>query len=135
VDWNDEFGVAGKTFAHPDSRRHGIQWHVRGGGHRVPPGISDDAAECRRRADVDNDGYGDLLIGASDNNSGRRMAGAAYLILSPFDGTKSDEIELADADVKFVGEAREIAQAPRSRVPETSTRRVRRHPDRGVPQQ
>jgi hypothetical protein len=51
--------------------------------------------------DVDGDGLADVLLGARQNDRGGEDAGAAYLLLGPFEGT----IDLALADVTFLGEA------------------------------
>ncbi|MFA6027754.1 MAG: integrin alpha, partial [Patescibacteria group bacterium] len=54
--------------------------------------------------DVNNDGYDDILIGATNDDGGGSNAGAAYFIYgqsTPYTGT----ISLADADAKFTGEA------------------------------
>ena len=53
--------------------------------------------------DVDDDGYGDLLVGARYEDRGGWRAGAAYLILGPVSG----EVSLADADAKLIGEESE----------------------------
>ncbi len=50
--------------------------------------------------DVNQDGYGDLLIGAHGQDAGGSMAGAAYLFHGPIYGSHS----LATADAKFIGE-------------------------------
>ncbi len=50
--------------------------------------------------DVDDDGYGDVLIGAITANGGGTDSGEAYLLLGPFSGTSL----LADADAKLIGE-------------------------------
>ena len=51
--------------------------------------------------DVDGDGLDDLLVGASQENTGGQGAGAAYLVRGPVLGDQS----LADADAKLIGEA------------------------------
>ncbi len=51
--------------------------------------------------DVDADGYGDLLVGAADEESGGSAAGAAYLLLGPLSGST----DLAAAQAKLKGEA------------------------------
>ena len=50
--------------------------------------------------DVDGDGFDDLLIGASGEDSGASEAGAAYLVLGPISGTFS----LGDSLKMFSGE-------------------------------
>ena len=54
--------------------------------------------------DVDGDGLGDILIGASANDDGGTYAGKAYLILGSSLGS-SATIGLADADYSFIGES------------------------------
>jgi hypothetical protein len=49
--------------------------------------------------DVDGDGFGDVLVGAQDDDDGGRDAGAAYLVLGPMTGT----VSLGDG-IKIVGE-------------------------------
>ncbi len=51
--------------------------------------------------DVNDDGFADILVGAPGNSQGGASAGAAYLMLGPISG----QIDLADADAKFVGES------------------------------
>ena len=58
--------------------------------------------------DVNGDGFADVAIGAPQDTEGNlesdsyvTYAGAAYLLLGPLSG----EVQLADADVKFIGEA------------------------------
>ena len=51
--------------------------------------------------DVDNDGYDDILVGATHNDAGDTDAGAAYLLLGPVTG----DVDLADADYIFTGDA------------------------------
>ncbi|MBU0704918.1 MAG: FG-GAP repeat protein, partial [Chloroflexi bacterium] len=50
--------------------------------------------------DFDGDGFRDILIGASGEDSGGAQAGAVYLILGP----KSGVVVLATADAKLTGE-------------------------------
>ena len=50
--------------------------------------------------DMDQDGFGDLLIGAHGSDRGGSDAGAAYLLYGPLAG----EMDLYNADVIFVGE-------------------------------
>jgi hypothetical protein len=50
--------------------------------------------------DWDGDGFDDVLIGASGDDDGGAGAGAAYVLLGPLTGS----INLADADLKLVGE-------------------------------
>ncbi len=51
-------------------------------------------------ADVDGDGYADLLVGAPEEDAGGGGAGAAYLVLGPASGERS----LSTADVVYIGE-------------------------------
>ena len=53
------------------------------------------------KADVNGDGYPDVLIGAPDNDDGGSGAGKVYLVFGPFDG----DLEIDDADASFVGDA------------------------------
>ncbi len=53
--------------------------------------------------DTNNDGHTDLLVGAPVSNVASTNAGAAYLALGPFDGTKA----LAESGAAFYGEADE----------------------------
>jgi len=57
-----------------------------------------------KAGDMDGDGIGDLLIGASGQDDGGTNAGAVYVILG---GNLGDQrtVDLSDADYKFVGEA------------------------------
>jgi hypothetical protein len=50
--------------------------------------------------DVNGDGYGDLLVGASQNTDGGYRAGAAYLVLGPVSG----DVDLSTADAEFTAE-------------------------------
>ena len=50
--------------------------------------------------DVNDDGFGDLVVGANYQDAGGADAGAAYLMLGPFGGT----LDLSAADAKLVGE-------------------------------
>ncbi len=86
-----------------------------------PESLADAASALSGAGDVDNDGCDDLLIGASDNLTGTMKAGAAYLILGPLGGTESEDIELAEAQAKFVGEDPATGPAGGSRAPGTST--------------
>lgn len=52
--------------------------------------------------DVNNDGYNDVLVGAYADDTGGTDAGAAYLIYGPI--SSFGDFDLADADVKFIGE-------------------------------
>jgi len=54
--------------------------------------------------DVNNDGYDDILIGASDNDAGGNAAGQTYLILGKETGWQKD-VSLGDSDASFLGEA------------------------------
>ena len=54
---------------------------------------------------VDGDGLDDLLIGATYDAEGGIASGAAYLVL----GGKSGALNLADADLKLIGEAADDA--------------------------
>ena len=51
--------------------------------------------------DIDGDGYGDLVIGAEQNDDAGENAGAAYLVYGPVSG----EIELSSVGAKLTGEA------------------------------
>ena len=50
--------------------------------------------------DVDGDGFDDLLVSASNEDSGGPGAGAAYLVLGPITG----DLDLSEADAKLLGE-------------------------------
>ena len=50
--------------------------------------------------DVDGDGTADLLVGAQGDDTNGEDSGAVYLVYGPVSG----EMELAEADAKFVGE-------------------------------
>ncbi len=50
--------------------------------------------------DVDGDGYHDILLGASDQDSGAPDAGAVYLVSGPITG----DLDLALADSRLLGE-------------------------------
>ncbi len=50
--------------------------------------------------DLDADGYDDLIIGATGQDSGGGNAGAAYLLMGPVSG----EFSLSAADVRYIGE-------------------------------
>ena len=64
--------------------------------------------EIAAAGDVDGDGRGDLLIGAYEEGTGGKRAGAAYLVLSGGAlASGSSTLSLAEADLKLVGEARE----------------------------
>lgn len=51
--------------------------------------------------DVNRDGYGDILVGAPQDDSGGSYAGAAYLVL----GSVSGDMSLAYADATFIGDS------------------------------
>lgn len=53
--------------------------------------------------DADNDGYGDILIGAYQNDEGGEIAGAAYLIYGS-DSLSGNYAASADNIIKFIGE-------------------------------
>lgn len=57
--------------------------------------------------DVNDDGHEDLLIGARGQDSAGSNAGAAYLLLGPFD--LGGDLELAAADLKLTGATGERA--------------------------
>jgi Putative metal-binding motif/FG-GAP repeat len=69
---------------------------------------NDRAGTMLAGADVDQDGYGDAIIGAEGEATGAgpsattRYSGAIYVIK---DASTIDDMSLADADLKFVGEA------------------------------
>jgi len=50
--------------------------------------------------DIDQDGFGDLLVGAQSDSSGGQSAGAAYLVYGPVCGT----FDLSKADARLIGE-------------------------------
>ncbi len=60
----------------------------------------DYACAAAGAGDLDGDGYGDLVIGSHENDSGGSNAGAAYVVLGPVTGSTS----LANARVKQVGD-------------------------------
>ncbi len=64
-------------------------------------GSSDYAGRSIEGGDVDGDGLDDLLIGASNDAEGGALSGAAYLVLGGASGT----LNIADADLKLVGES------------------------------
>jgi len=51
--------------------------------------------------DVNGDGFDDVLVGSFGEDTGGNMASASYLVLGPMSG----DIDLADAEAKFIGEA------------------------------
>ena len=51
--------------------------------------------------DINADGFDDFLVGARSNDAGGSASGAAYLF---YGGTDLDNLNLDEADVKFVGE-------------------------------
>ena len=53
--------------------------------------------------DIDGDGYGDLLLGASAYDGPGTDSGAAYLVLGPVTGS----VSMADADARYTGAASE----------------------------
>ena len=55
--------------------------------------------EAVTAADVDGDGYDDLLIGAPDDDSGATNAGSVFLVLGPL----SADLDLGDADLRIDG--------------------------------
>jgi hypothetical protein len=59
-------------------------------------------ASVSAAGDVNNDGFGDLIIGAYANSESGAYAGAAYLVLG--DSLPSD-LSLGDADAKFSGKS------------------------------
>ncbi len=67
--------------------------------------VNDFAGRWVEGGDVDGDGLDDLLIGATYDAEGGIASGAAYLVL----GGKSGALNLADADLKLIGEAADDA--------------------------
>ncbi len=60
----------------------------------------DYAGQCVSSAgDGDGDGFDDLVIGANGHDDGGNNAGAAYVLYGPISG----DVELRNADVKFIG--------------------------------
>ena len=57
--------------------------------------------------DVNNDGYADVLVGASYESTGGAGAGAAYLVMGSSTGIT--DMGLSSADVKLTGETRSLA--------------------------
>ena len=55
--------------------------------------------------DVNNDGYGDFLIGAWMNNEGGSSAGQTYLLLGRAAADWGMDLSLSNADASFIGEA------------------------------
>ena len=66
-------------------------------------------------ADVDGDGYADILVGAPEEDAGGSGAGAAYLVMGPLSGASSlrtahttfvgeNNDDMAGSDVAFVGD-------------------------------
>ena len=51
--------------------------------------------------DINGDGYGDILVGAYEDDEGGEFAGAAYVFFGPVAGS----LNLSRADAKLVGEA------------------------------
>jgi len=54
--------------------------------------------------DVNNDGYDDIIIGATSNNEGGENAGKTYLIFGRSTALWQMDINLSEADVSFIGE-------------------------------
>jgi len=67
----------------------------------VGEAVGDKASRALGAGDVDGDGYGDIVVGATGEDSAGEDAGAIYLLYGPLAG----EIGLADADAKLTGEA------------------------------
>lgn len=55
--------------------------------------------------DVNNDGYGDFIIGAYNNDGGALTAGQTYLILGRATGSWAMDTDLSSANASFFGEA------------------------------
>ncbi|MBN1335082.1 MAG: FG-GAP repeat protein, partial [Deltaproteobacteria bacterium] len=60
----------------------------------------DNAGEMVSMGDLDGDGFDDALIGASNESTGARGAGAVYLVRGPVTGV----LPLSSADAKLLGE-------------------------------
>ena len=65
-------------------------------------GAGDGAGACvQLPGDLNADGFGDVVVGATGDDAGDTDAGAVYLVFGPVTGTLS----LADADARLAGEA------------------------------
>ncbi|MHA1967861.1 MAG: integrin alpha, partial [Candidatus Hodarchaeales archaeon] len=54
--------------------------------------------------DINNDGYDDIIIGATSNNEGGENAGKTYLIFGRSTALLWMDINLSEAEVSFIGE-------------------------------
>jgi hypothetical protein len=64
----------------------------------------DNSGRVAAAGDVNNDGYDDILIGASSNNEGGYGAGQTYLILGRPTANWQMDLDLSAANASFIGE-------------------------------